>query len=81
MGMALGVGFSPLLLLRKRKRERNFPAFSSGDEEGLKLTLSTTKANYSAKIHRIENNSLVRLLCSAEITPQLTLHLTTGGEF
>ena len=37
--------FSLLWLLRRRKRTRNFLAFSSGHEEKLKLSLSTTKAN------------------------------------
>ena len=39
------IRFSPLRLLRRRKRTRNFLAFSSGHEEELKLSLSTTKAN------------------------------------
>ena len=39
------IRFSLLRLLRRRKRTRNFLAFSSGHEEELKLNLSTTKAN------------------------------------
>ena len=39
------IRFSPLRLLQRRKRTRNFFAFSSGHEEELKLSLWTTKAN------------------------------------
>ena len=39
------IRLSPLRLLRRRKRTRNFLAFSSKHEEELKLSLSTTKAN------------------------------------
>ena len=37
------IRFSPLQLLRRRKRTGNFRAFLSGHEEELKLSLSTTK--------------------------------------
>ena len=36
------IRFSPLRLLRRRKWTRNFLAFSSGHEEELKLSLTTT---------------------------------------
>ena len=39
------IRFSPLRLLRRRKRTRNFLTFSSGHKEELKLSLPTTKAN------------------------------------
>ena len=77
------IRFSPLWLLQRWKRTRNFIA--SGHEEELKLGLSTTKANYmymySDKNHRIKNSSLACLFCSTEITLQVTLHMTNGGEF
>ena len=56
------IRFSPLRLLRRRKWTKNFLAFSSGHE--LKLSLSTTKANYSDQNHRIKNSSLARLFRS-----------------
>ena len=79
-GATLGssIRLSPLRLLRRRKRTRNFLAFSSRHEEELKLSLSTTKANYSDKNYRIKNSSLTR---STVVTPQFTLLVTTGGEF
>ena len=40
------IRFSPLRLLRRRKRTRNFLTFSSGLKEELKLSLPTTKANW-----------------------------------
>ena len=54
------IRFSPLRLLRRWKRNRNFLAFSLGHEDELKLhvSLSTTKANYSDKNHWIKNSSL-----------------------
>ena len=39
------IRFSPLRLLRRRKRTRNFLTFSSGHKEELKLSSPTTKAN------------------------------------
>ena len=39
------IKFSPLRLLRRWKRTRNFLTFSSGRKEELKLSLPTTKAN------------------------------------
>ena len=79
------IRFSPLPLLRRREITRNFLELSSGHEEELKLSLSTTKANYmymySDKNHRIKNSSLACLFCSTEITLQVTLHMTNGGEF
>ena len=62
-------------------RTRNFLALSSGSEAELKLSLSTTKANYGDKNHRIKKSSLERLFRSTEITSQFTLHVTTGVEF
>ena len=70
------IRFSTLRLLRRRKQTWNFLAFSSGHEEELKLSLSTTKANYSNGNHRIKNSSLARLFRSTKIAPQFTLHVT-----
>ena len=76
--------FSPLRILRRRIITKHFLAFSFGHEEELKLSLSTTKANYSKKNHRIKNSSLESLFLSTEMTPQFMITLqgtTTGGEF
>ena len=60
--------FHLLGFFEEEKRTINFLAFLSRHEEELKLSWSTTKANYSDKNHRIKNSSLERLFRSTEIT-------------
>ena len=73
------IRFSPLRLFQRRKQTRNSFAFSPGHEYELKLSLSTTKANFSDKNYQIKNSSpAVSDICRLQ-APDCRLHTMDLG--